>query len=108
MLNISAKIRNRYRAACLQHFISTASCSQRQSKAKEKLLYYVISVTADVNYGHHRGQGREKRTLFHLGLPGAQWAEAPSVASRLRRALAQGKAAVEDHGPCQMVSTACG
>ena len=73
MLNISAKILHCYHAAFLQHFISMAAYSQRQSKAKEKLLYSVISVTVDINYAtytHHLGQGMEHTTLFHLRLPG--------------------------------------
>lgn len=57
MLNISAEILNRYRAAFLQHFISMAAYSQTSSRAKERLLYPVICGSADVSratHPHHR------------------------------------------------------
>lgn len=102
MLNISAKIQRCSRAAFVQHFISMAAYSQRQSKATEKLLCSVISVTADLNSPtspQRLGQGVENTALFHSGPPASPAGWSTVRASCLRRLLAQHATAISAWWP---------
>lgn len=97
MLNISAKIQRCSRAAFVQHFISMAAYSQRQSKATEKLLCSVTSVTADLNSPtspQRLGQGVENTALFHSGPPASLTGWGPAASAdrwpNMRRPSARG------------------